>query len=453
MGAMTGMAWVRIVVGALWLLAGLEKLLNPGFPALFDAVLRTGGFVKDAAPWFQEFMNVYVLPNPTAFAVLVGAAETAIGIGLVLGLFTNLSALGGVFLGLMFVVDLGGLSIGTGLGSPGIFTLQVMVALLCLIVVLSPGAKGASVDKMLAERSPRLSSLLLGPKGPSLGGMTGMAWVRLLLGALWLNGGLEKLLNPGFPKMFDAVLQTGAYIDPGPPPFEAFMRQFVVPNAELVAVLTGLGETAIGVGLLLGFFTNLVAAGSIVMSLGLLTSLGGLSIGTGLGASGLLPFHMLLALLALVVLLSPGAKAASVDGLLADFWAGVLRGSGPQLGRAQMAKSTVKPGLIPSYEEELEKLSAELKAAEEERAHLEAQWRQKYMPDVEELIEFARRRKHPWVQKIEPENEGIVKETFLVWLYRSTSEQRKIRALETDIEDLKLRIRKAKKVLRLLKDQ
>jgi len=118
-----------------------------------------------------------------------------------------------------------------------------------------------------------------------------------------------------------------------------------------------------------------------------------------------------------------------------------------------MAKSAVKPGSIPSYEEELERLSAELKAAEEERARLEAQWREKYMPDVEELIDFARRRKHPWAQKIEPENEGIVKETFLVWLYRSTQEQRKIRALETDIEHLKLRIRKTKKMLRLLKGQ
>src|SRR5215207_5025832 len=119
----------------------------------------------------------------------------------------------------------------------------------------------------------------------------------------------------------------------------------------------------------------------------------------------------------------------------------------------EMAKSAVKAGSIPSYEEELEKLSAHLKAAEEERAQLEAQWRQKYMPDVEELIEFARRRKHPWAQKIEPDNEGIVKETFLVWLYRSTQEQRKIRALETDIEGLKLRIRKAKKMLRLLEGQ
>jgi hypothetical protein len=118
-----------------------------------------------------------------------------------------------------------------------------------------------------------------------------------------------------------------------------------------------------------------------------------------------------------------------------------------------MAKSAAKPASIPSYQEELQKLSAELKATEEERAHLEAQWRQKYMPDVEELIEFARRRKHPWAQKIGPENEGIVKETFLVWLYRSTQEQRMIRTLENDIEDLKLRIRKAKKMLGLLKDQ
>jgi DNA repair exonuclease SbcCD ATPase subunit len=118
-----------------------------------------------------------------------------------------------------------------------------------------------------------------------------------------------------------------------------------------------------------------------------------------------------------------------------------------------MAKSAAKPGSIPTYEEELERLSAELKAAEEERAQLEAQWRQKYMPDVEELIDFARRRKHPWAQKIEPENESIVKETFLVWLYRSTDQQRKIRALETDIEGLKPQIRKAKKMLRLLNGQ
>src|SRR5215203_5724487 len=43
-----------------------------------------------------------------------------------------------------------------------------------------------------------------------------------------------------------------------------------------------------------------------------------------------------------------------------------LHGSGPQLGRREMAKSAAKPGSIPSYEQELEKLSTELKAAEED---------------------------------------------------------------------------------------
>jgi hypothetical protein len=37
-----------------------------------------------------------------------------------------------------------------------------------------------------------------------------------------------------------------------------------------------------------------------------------------------------------------------------------------------MAKSAAKPGSIPSYKEELEKLSAALKAAEDERGQLQA---------------------------------------------------------------------------------
>jgi thiosulfate dehydrogenase (quinone) large subunit len=179
---------------------------------------------------------------------------------------------------------------------------------------------GAALKKgavQLSTTVPRLTSLLLGPRGPNLAGMNGMACVRILLGAVWLNGGLEKLFNPEFPRLFDAVLSTGGYIDPGPPPFEAIMREFVVPNAEFVAVFAGVGEAAIGAGLLLGFLTNFVAAGSIGMNVGLLTSLGGLAIGTGLGASGLLPLHMLLTLLALIILLSPEAKAGSIDTRLA----------------------------------------------------------------------------------------------------------------------------------------
>lgn len=164
MSVMTGMAWVRVLIGVLWLLAGLEKVLNQEFPGLFREVLRVGGFVKDAPPWFQGFMDASVLPNPGLFAALVGTGEVAIGVSLILGLLTNLGALGGVFLGLTFFTSLGGLTIGTGLGASGLLPLHLMLTLLALTILLSPGAKAASMDVMLAHRSPRLA-LLLGARG------------------------------------------------------------------------------------------------------------------------------------------------------------------------------------------------------------------------------------------------------------------------------------------------
>ena len=37
----------------------------------------------------------------------------------------------------------------------------------------------------------------------------GMAWVRILVGAVWLNGALEKLFNPHFPQQFAQSLDAG----------------------------------------------------------------------------------------------------------------------------------------------------------------------------------------------------------------------------------------------------
>ena len=105
--------------------------------------------------------------------------------------------------------------------------------------------------------------------------MSGMAWVRILIGAVWLNGAIEKLLSPSFPRQFAASLNAGGYISQAPPWFQDFMRGTVVPNAELVAQLIRFGELALGLALLLGLLTNLAAIGSIVSSLVILVSQGG----------------------------------------------------------------------------------------------------------------------------------------------------------------------------------
>jgi hypothetical protein len=85
-----GMAWVRILVGAVWLNGALEKLLNPHFPEQFAQSLKVGGFISQAPSFFRAFMEGVVAPNPLVFAQIVRFVELSLGIALLLGLLTNL---------------------------------------------------------------------------------------------------------------------------------------------------------------------------------------------------------------------------------------------------------------------------------------------------------------------------------------------------------------------------
>jgi thiosulfate dehydrogenase [quinone] large subunit len=155
------MVWVRVLIGAVWLNGAVEKLLNPGFPRQFAVSLQAGGFVSQAPPFFQDFMKGYVVPNAELFAQLMRAGELTLGIALIVGLLTNLAALGSIGLSAVILLSQGGVRLGTGLGSPEFLTINVIVTLISVIILLSPGAKVFSVDSRLAERSPGLSLLLI----------------------------------------------------------------------------------------------------------------------------------------------------------------------------------------------------------------------------------------------------------------------------------------------------
>ena len=157
---MNGIVLVRVLIGAVWLNGGVEKLLNPSFPKQFAVSLEAGGFISQAPPFFQGFMQGYVVPNAELFAQLMRVGELTLGIALVLGLFTNLAALGSIGLSAVILLSQGGVGLGTGLGSPEFLTINVIVALISVVILLSPGAKDLSVDSRLAERSPALSPLL-----------------------------------------------------------------------------------------------------------------------------------------------------------------------------------------------------------------------------------------------------------------------------------------------------
>ena len=157
---MNGMVWVRILIGAVWLNGAVEKLLNPDFPQQFAASLNAGGFVSQAPPWFQSFMQSTVLPNAELFAQIQRFGELALGLALILGLLTNPAALGSIVLSLAILLSQGGVRLGTGIGSPEILTINLLVALISLLILLSPAAKALSLDEPLARGRPRLAPLL-----------------------------------------------------------------------------------------------------------------------------------------------------------------------------------------------------------------------------------------------------------------------------------------------------
>ncbi len=109
--------WVvllRVVVGAWFLKAVSTKLAvaylwaTIPYPAVSPRFLgfhpkRVAEFASgNPVGWYKEFLEQTVLPNTRLFATLQTYGEVAVGLGLVLGLVTGLTALVGLFLTLNY---------------------------------------------------------------------------------------------------------------------------------------------------------------------------------------------------------------------------------------------------------------------------------------------------------------------------------------------------------------
>ena len=107
-------AVLRIVVGA-WFLKAVWTKLTLGvaagvipYPAVSPRFLafqpkRVAEFAAgNPVGWYKDFLEQTVLPHAPLFATLQTYGEVAVGIGLVLGLFTGLTAAVGLFLALNF---------------------------------------------------------------------------------------------------------------------------------------------------------------------------------------------------------------------------------------------------------------------------------------------------------------------------------------------------------------
>lgn len=145
-------AAVRILAGVLWIALGWGKATGDFVTTGFAASAR--GMAGETWPFWKVFLEKTVVPHAGAFAWALALSEIAIGIGLVLGLFTRVAAAGGIALVLSILLGSG--RPGTGAtwdqwvtaGLTAKFTLLLMV----LILAVDPG-KVWGLDGRMRRRS------------------------------------------------------------------------------------------------------------------------------------------------------------------------------------------------------------------------------------------------------------------------------------------------------------
>jgi uncharacterized membrane protein YphA (DoxX/SURF4 family) len=125
---------LRIYVGYYLLFQGIRKFQRD-FPK-GDWIARQIGDLTalDLYPWYKNFLQSYVVPHSELFGYLVMVGEIAVGVCLLLGLFTRVSALVGLFMLINYY-----LGPGTARGGAMIAQQQTFMILLAIFVLANPG--------------------------------------------------------------------------------------------------------------------------------------------------------------------------------------------------------------------------------------------------------------------------------------------------------------------------
>lgn len=156
-----GIGVLRIVFGLVWAIDAWLKW-QPGFQNNFVSYL-SGALNGQPAPahaWIYFWIHV-VQVSPLLFAHLEALGETAIAIGLIFGIFGNLTNIGGFFLSLMIW------STAEGFGGPYMpgstdIGAAIIYAIAFFGLFLSRSTLYLGVDRWLAPRLGRLSILASG---------------------------------------------------------------------------------------------------------------------------------------------------------------------------------------------------------------------------------------------------------------------------------------------------
>lgn len=124
---------VRLYVGQEWLVAGLDKVMNPawfgsGAGAALNgfvqgALAKTVGAHPDVQAWYASFLKGAVLPHLVSWSNAIAVGEVLVGVGLIVGAVVGVAAFFGALMNLNFMLA------GTVSINPILFTLSIFLIL------------------------------------------------------------------------------------------------------------------------------------------------------------------------------------------------------------------------------------------------------------------------------------------------------------------------------------
>lgn len=100
------LAFLRIYIGYQWLTSGYGKIVGGEFDAagfIQGAIANSTGEGATVQAWWGTFLETMALPNAGLFTGMVMWGELLVGIALILGIFTNFSALMGITMNFAFL--------------------------------------------------------------------------------------------------------------------------------------------------------------------------------------------------------------------------------------------------------------------------------------------------------------------------------------------------------------
>jgi thiosulfate dehydrogenase [quinone] large subunit len=129
----TKMSWfwliVRVYVGWQWLSAGWEKVTDPAWTGrtsgsalggfMKGALSKTTGAHPDVSGWYASFLQSTVMPHLSTWAHVIAYGELLVGVALIIGAFTGITAFFGLFMNLNYLLA------GTVSINPVLFTLSI----------------------------------------------------------------------------------------------------------------------------------------------------------------------------------------------------------------------------------------------------------------------------------------------------------------------------------------